>query len=72
MVGFCGSFGSKYFGGYARGFKNDKVTPRDVPNEAISNIEKQRSKLINIEFRNLNFLDINKGVWKLQGGLTEI
>ena len=59
-VGFCGSFGSKYFGGYARRFKNDKVTPIDVPSEAISNIEKQRHNLTSIKFRNLNFLDINK------------
>lgn len=60
LVGFCASFGAKYFGGYARAFKNDKVTPRDVPSEAISNIEKQRHNLTSIKFRNLNFLDINK------------
>ena len=40
LVGFCSTFGSKYFGGYARGFKVDGVTPRDIPNEAIRNIMK--------------------------------
>ena len=29
FVGFCATFGAKYFGGYARGFKADGITPRD-------------------------------------------
>ena len=60
LVGFCGSFGASYFSGYARAFKNDKVTPRDMSNEAIRNIEKQRSNLIDIEFEKINFLNIDK------------
>ena len=60
LVGFCGSFTSKYFGGYARGFKNDKITPRDVPAEAIRSIEKQRKNLKGINFINCSFLDIPK------------
>ena len=31
FVGFCATFGAKYFGGYARGFKEDKITPRYIP-----------------------------------------
>lgn len=50
LVGFCATFGAKWFGGYARGFKADKITPRDMPNEAIRNLEKQRVNLKNIEF----------------------
>ena len=59
LVGFCGSFGSKYFGGYARGFKNDKITPRDIPNESIRNLEKQRKNLQGIKFITSSFLDIS-------------
>lgn len=58
LVGFCATFGAKYFGGYARGFKSDKTTPRDLSNEAIRNIEKQRLNLSDIQFINKSFLDI--------------
>jgi len=27
LVGFCATYGAKWFGGYARGFKADKLTP---------------------------------------------
>lgn len=50
LVGFCATFGTKFFAGYARGFKNDKVTPRDVPSEAIRNIQRQRAQLRGIIF----------------------
>ena len=59
LVGFCATFGSKYFGGYARSFKADKITKRDMSNEAIRNLEKQRDKLIDIEFYNKSFLDLD-------------
>lgn len=59
LVGFNATFGAKYFGGYARGFKADKVTPRDLPNEAIRNIEKQRKHLQNIKFECLDFRKLN-------------
>ena len=36
LVGFCGSFGAKYFGGYARRNNGD-----DVPAQAIRNLRKQ-------------------------------
>ena len=60
LVGFCASFGSKYFGGYARGFKSDGVTPRDMPNEAIRNLKKQAPNLKNINFYNCDFRDLPK------------
>ena len=58
LVGFCCGFGAKYFGGYARAFKNDGVTPRDMVNEAIRNLKKQSPKLKNIKFINYNFLEL--------------
>ena len=60
LVGFCGTFGAKYFGGYARSFKVDKITPRDVPSEGIRNLENQRKNLQGIKFINCNFLDLPK------------
>lgn len=59
LVGFCATFGSKYFGGYARGFKADKVTPRDIPNEAIRNLMKQVPNIQDVKFVSKNYLDIN-------------
>ena len=59
LVGFCATFGAKYFGGYARGFKADKTTPRDMPNEAIRNLEKQRESLKGVLFRNKSFLELD-------------
>lgn len=50
LVGFNATFGSKYFGGYARGFKADKVTPRDIPNEALRNLSEQIPKIMDVEF----------------------
>jgi len=57
LVGFCGSFGAKWFEGFARG--NDL---RNRPKEAINNIKKQsKSKNFkDIKFRCMNFLDIPK------------
>lgn len=60
FVGFMATFGSKYFGGYARGFKEDKVTPRDIPNEAIRNLLEQIPNLKDVRFVNKNYLDFNK------------
>lgn len=60
LVGFCATFGAKYFGGYARGFKADKITPRDIPSEGIRNLEKQRKDLVNITFENCSFLELPK------------
>lgn len=50
LIGFNATFGSKYFGGYARGFKADKITPRDIPNEALRNLSEQIPNIKNIKF----------------------
>ena len=62
FVGFCATFGAKYFGGYARGFKEDKITPRDMAAEGIKNIEKQRKNLQNIKFKCCSYDEINKNI----------
>ena len=62
FVGFCATFGAKYFGCYARGFKEDKITPRDIPAESIRNIEKQRKNLQNIKFKYCSYDEINKNI----------
>ena len=62
FIGFCATFGAKYFGGYARGFKEDKITPRDIPAESIKNIEKQRKNLQNIKFKCCSYDEINKNI----------
>ena len=57
LVGFCGSFGAKFFGGFARRNNGD-----DVPSQAIRSLVKQ-SKLElfkNIKFITKNFLDLPK------------
>jgi site-specific DNA-adenine methylase len=64
LVGFCATFGAKYFGGYARSFKADGVTPRNQSNEAIRNLQKQRPNIKNIEFRICDFRNIKVGDFK--------
>ena len=59
LVGFAATFGSKWFGGYARGFKDDKVTPRDIPNEAIRNIMKPVPLIKNVRLTCKNYLDVD-------------
>ena len=50
FVGFMASFSAKYFAGYARGYKNDGITPRDSSNESIRNILRQVPNLKSIQF----------------------
>lgn len=64
LVGFCGSFGAKYFGGFARGYKADGVTPRDYSNEAIRNLQNQAPNLQDIKFECKCFLDYNPADYK--------
>lgn len=59
LVGFCATFGAKYFGGYARGFKDDKVTLRDLPNEAIRNLMKQVPFIQDVKLTCKDYLDID-------------
>lgn len=56
MVGFCASFGAKYFGGYARNSKDDNSG--GWSEGAIKNLKKQAPNLKNITFRNMSYLDI--------------
>lgn len=58
LVGFC-SFGGKWWGGYPRGYKNDGVTPRDIPNETIRNLVKQAPNLKGIHFNCCSFDECN-------------
>lgn len=62
LVGFC-SFGGKWFGGYPRSFKNDGVTPRDMPNEIFRNLIKQAPNLQGIDFQCKDFRDISTGIY---------
>ena len=61
LVGFC-SFGGKWWGGYPRGYKNDKVTPRDICNETIRNLIKQAPNLKDIQFTCCDFRELDKNI----------
>lgn len=60
LVGFCATFGGRFFAGYARGRKPDG-TLRNFPNEAIRNLRKQAPNLMDIkkisccDYRDLKF-----------------
>lgn len=56
LVGFCASFGAKYFGGYARDSKND--TSGKWSMGAIKNLKKQAINFKNITFECKDFRDI--------------
>lgn len=58
LVGFLGSFGAKYFGGYARHNKQDKT--ESIQRGSIKNLKKQYNNLKNVEFKCIDFLDIPK------------
>lgn len=58
LVGFCSTFSAKYFGGYARAYKNDGITPRNMSNEAIRNLLKQSKDLKDIKFECKDFREI--------------
>lgn len=55
LVGFCATFGSKWFNGYARSFKDDGVTPRNHSNERIKNLIKQSPDLKGIVFKHCSY-----------------
>lgn len=55
FVGFCCTFGAKWFGGYARGFKNDGVTPRNMVAEATRNLLAQAPRLKGVYFFNRSY-----------------
>lgn len=54
LVGFCGSFGAKYFGGFARRSNGD-----DVPAQAIRSLKKQAPNIQGINFECKSFTDYN-------------
>lgn len=54
LVGFCASFGGRYFESYAR----DKQGNRNIPNERIRNLIKQSSNLKDIQFTCCDFRNI--------------
>lgn len=58
LIGF-NSFGAKRFGGYPRGFKSDKTTPRNIVAEGINNLKKQAPNLKGIKFINKSFQELN-------------
>lgn len=58
LVGFCATFGAKYFGGYARKSRNDNNGKRSK--QAIGNLKKQAPLLKDTEFKCCNFLDLPK------------
>jgi site-specific DNA-adenine methylase len=60
LVGFCGSFGAKWFNGFARRYNKDG-TLFDVPKQAINSLRKQSTKegFKNISFKHFNFLDVD-------------
>lgn len=64
LVGFCGAFGAAYMRGFARGYKADRITPRDQPAEAIRNLKKQAPKLEGITFECKSFTDYNPQEYK--------
>lgn len=55
LVGFCSTFGAKYFGGYAKNCKNGDSK------YAIKNLNKQRNNLKNIKFKCCDFREL-KGI----------
>lgn len=61
LVGFCGSFGSKYFGGYAYDSRYEKRNSNgSAINTAIKNLEKQRLLLRDINFVYADFRSFTK------------
>lgn len=56
LVGFCASFGAKYFGGYARNGKEDDSGKWSTG--AIKNLKKQSEKLKSITFKCCSFLEL--------------
>ena len=56
LVGFCASFGAKYFGGYARDSRDDNSGKWSAG--AIRNLKKQADNLQGIKFINSSFMDL--------------
>lgn len=62
LVGFLGSFGAKYFGGYAKHNRDDNTG--QIQRGSIKNLKKQYNSIKDIEFKNIDFRDIDKDKFK--------
>lgn len=62
LVGFCASYNSKWFGGYANNVKTKVGTVRNYTDEAIKNIIKQAPNLKDIYFECCDFRDVDKNI----------
>jgi|SRR3972149_1076696 len=58
-IGFAGSYATKYWGGFARSFKADKITPRNIYKERTRNFIKQIPNLFGIKFERRDFLEVS-------------
>ena len=58
-IGFQGSYATKYWGGFARGFKADGITPRDIYNERTRNFKEQIPNLLDIHFEVISYSEID-------------
>jgi DNA adenine methylase len=57
-VGFCASYGGRFFEGYPRGSKPD-ATPRDYTNEALRNLEAQRKNIVGVQFKHSDYANLD-------------
>lgn len=60
LVGFCASYNSKYFGGYANNVKTKIGTIRNYTDESIRNLKAQSPNLKDIKFINCDFRNLPK------------
>ena len=58
LVGFCASYGGRFFEGYPRGKNKDGIS-RDYTNEAIRNIETQRQNLRGVIFSDCDYSELD-------------
>ena len=70
FVGFCATFGSKYFGGYARA-KSDKYNG-EKSEKAINNLKKQAPNLEGIDFKCTSFLNLTPNKIRILQGCSTI
>ena len=62
LVGFCASYNSKWFSGYANNVKTKNGEIRNYTDEAIRNLIKQSPKLDGINFKCCSFQNINTNI----------
>ena len=62
LVGFCGSYNAKWFGGYANNVKTKNGTIRNYTDESIRNLIKQAPSLKGIEFFHDDYINCGTGI----------